>query len=399
MDNIIRNIIEKNKDKLVKITATGLISLMAASGFTSCDNMGFNTSTESQSEVTTELETNSTGENNTNKPNTPQYTVEHSETYLRAKAKWQGHWNKDGINLNVDSKQLAFQFKAAPFTFLEEQGAVYYSDGNVYAYGNEDFSNNDCIISKAFIDTSTPEHDMYLLVQYISDEVSKLTSNNNGAHVTTWMLKYTLDKDVYKDLLLFMGDYRIGFLIQQIDVEYEPEIISKTTIKYDLINYLKLFDKTEILNTSPCGSNYISHINYDDMSITVNHSTREAPGKIYSYKVYLKETPTWGKVLVGSQFRDPISKEERDSLTVDDLMPIRDTFMGNALWDFSVNGWMCGPSDEQKAQSQLQYLLDYVEINGSGREYNIDKYEQGLIPYKYVNNLTSNYEYSKEYDK
>lgn len=394
----LKQIIEKHKQTLIKCAATGLIASMVTS-FVACDDI-FEFSTDSNTNPPVATETDIYGNPIQTEQTQPKYTPEHSNTYLRAKEKHKNNWALTGLETSNDNE---FQMLPAPFRFLTEQGACYYEDGLYYAYGNEDFLNNNCISSKIFLDFKTSSYDVYMLVQYKNGSINPLSSND-GVYLTTWLLKYDLTKEVYRDLLLLNNDYRSAFLIQQIDDEFNPKIIEHSIVKYDLLRWLQLFGKAgygvaDIQNDSK-KTNYISSVNYDDMSLTVNYGSTSDLGEIYSYTYKLKETDAWERVLEGNMFSGPMSQEDRDSLTVEDLMPTQNTMMGEGLSNFSIEGrWMCAPTDEQKSTSKLKYdfeFFNYESYNLPNKR--VDSYDNGEISYSSVNNLTVDFENNNEKD-
>lgn len=342
---------------------------------------------------------------NTQTEKQPDYTrFAHSDTYNRYKVKLKNILN----STTVGSYKKIFLTKAVPFNFLAEQGIVYYtSDGEPRVYGIDekfDYEHNECIQSKPFIDMSTPENDFYLLIQYISAPIDD--SNSNGdTYVATYMLKYLLADDCYRDLLLLWGDYdRRNLLIQEIDQEYTPELISKSLIRYDLIKSLKLFkDLPYDGNTDASmygtwgGVNYVSNIDYVNMEITVNYNLDSTykwdynPGAIYSYTYKLKETPNWDNLLQGGKYTDPIPQEKRDALTVGQIMPTYSSNVGSVLNDTRAFNWTLSPSASQKATATIKY--EFSEYGGdiSDDDINIDKYEAGTIDYSQVNFFTNRY--------
>ena len=344
----------------------------------------------------------STETSNTTKPTEsdtarPEDKFAHSATYNRAKQKWSSIWNS--VSPNWDTEQ-GFLAKAAPFKFLAQQGVVYYnSEGEPRAYGtDENFDNILSIQTKAWIDPNTVENDFYLLTQYISEPIVD-GSSNDDTYVATYMLKYTIDDACYRDLLLLSGDFRSNLLIQQIDQEYTPEVISKSVIKYDLIQSLELFKdlpnsgvyQSTLNHYKDDVSNYVSNIDYTNLTITVNYNSKTNKGDIYSYTYKLKETPNWDQSLQGSIVADPIPQEERDALTTEQLMPTYSSKAGDVLYNTSIFGWRLKPSADQKATASIKYEFDYLVTDVTGKQKVIDNYESGKISYEQVNDLTRDY--------
>ena len=323
----------------------------------------------------------------------------HSDLYWETKQQWEHLWNKKYTDM-TDKEQ--FQIKGAPFAFLAEQGAVYYdAQGNAYAYGNEDFENNNCIQSHVYVDEQSAENDIYVLVQYVSAPVSDLTSNNNGAYVATYMLKYTLPNQEYKDFLLYTGDLRCGLLVSKISEKFKPEIISQSVVEFDLIQQLRLFDNGLIFDWLGEYINYIENIDYENLNLTITYKPgKNKHGQFYTYTFNLKESPMWErctKPFSEGGVYTPISQEKRDSYTNEELMPTYQTPLGEALSGFKVRGFSCYPSDEQKATAEHKWSFASVGIRTHGRNEAIDKYESGKIDYSKVNGLTENYAKTEGY--
>ena len=343
----------------------------------------------------------STETSNTTKPTEsdtarPEDKFVHSDTYNRAKQKWADVWT-GGVNR---ATEIGFLTKAAPFKFLSQQGVVYYNaEGEPRAYGTDDnFDNELCIQSKAWIDPSTSENDFYLLTQYISAPIDDDNSNDD-TYVATYMLKYTVADDCYRDLLLSAGTLRGNLLIQQIDQEYIPEIISKSVISYDLIKTLNLFkdlpnggiNQPTLHYYKDEVSNYVSNIDYTNMAITVNYNTKANKGDIYSYTYKLKETPNWDKVLVGSDFVPARTEEERNALTTEQIMPTYSSNAGAVLDDAKVFAIKLKPSADQKATASIKYDFVNLAVDASATGKTLDNYEAGKISYAEVNSLTRDY--------
>ena len=405
------------KKKMKRILAFILAMLMTVGVLTSCgesENNDLPNDDKEQNEENKEKEENGKNEKNgnsggvqqstnNNQTNTqiekqPDYTrFAHSDTYNRAKQKWGTVWINGSFNRETE---LGFLTKAAPFKFLAEQGVVYYnSEGEPRAYGTDDnFDNEHCIQSKAWIDPNTTENDFYLLTQYISAPIDD-GNFNDDTYVATYMLKYTVADDCYRDLLLSAGTLRGNLLIQQIDQEYIPEIISKSVIRYDLIKSLGLFRdlpnngvNQPILDYNRENvANYVSNIDYSNMTITVNYNTKANEGDIYSYTYKLKESPYWDKVLVGSDFVPAITEEQRDALTPEQIMPTYSSNVGPVLYDTCAFVWTLSPSASQKATASIKYDFVYVPVDASATGKTLNDYEAGKISYASVNSLTRDY--------
>ncbi len=400
----LQQIIKDNQSKLNKLVATGLLGTMLAS-FASCDQFlptkpaetdAFGNIINGESaEIVTDKNGNeltTEGENG----NRNEIYDQRSQLFIDARNKWTEDWNR-GYETNYNEGSYNFQTKGVPFRFLEQEGVVYYDeDGNKVAYGNEDFLNNDCICPTGFIDPNSEENDFYILMQY---------HNENNGDVVTWLLKYTLGDQVYRDLLLLAGDYRARFLIQEIDQHYTPEIINKTVVSSSLLDYLGLTDDWDDSHFRRGGQRaYISDYDCDNLTLTIDYGVdvagKEPNGNIYSYTYYLKDSPDWDRLLQGSALNGPMSKEERDALTNKDLIKVKDSAYGEKLMRFGVLFyWSMRPSDEQKAGATLKYDFEQLTIESSGSEIDFDNYMNGYIPYEAVNNLTKQYalQHEKEY--
>ena len=395
----LQQIIKDNQSKLNKFVATGLLATMIAS-FTSCDQFlpirpaetdvfGNIIDTET-AEILTDKNGNeltTEGENG----NRNEIYDQRSQLFIDTRNKWASDWNRghreggywEGIN--------NFETKGLPFRFLEQEGVIYYNEnGNRVAHGNEEFLKNDCLYSNGYIDPESTENDFYILMQYHCEDDNT---------VVTWFLKYTLDDDVYRDLLLLSGNFRANLFVQEIDQHYTPEVINKTVVSYRLLDNLSLTeDWRDVLFRMDEQSAYISNYNQDNLTLTVDYTDNENIGNIYSYTYHLKESPDWDRLLVGGAKHSPMSKEKRDALTNADLMKIKDSVYGEKLVNFGIQ-WSMGPSDEQKAGATIKYDFEQVSIDCSGSREKLEQYLNGIISYREVNSLTLNYvrEYEKEH--
>ena len=385
---LFQQIIENNRQAIVRGGATGLIALMCMNA-AACDIQ------QSQGGVVDDTKHNivTSGQVDTQVSQRPQTSLtppQHSDTYSNAKEKWGDMWNEDGIITRNYTKEELFQMKNMPVRFLIEQGVLYQdSNGTVRAHGNSDFENNNCIVTRVFVDQNTPENDIYWLVQYKTGEVHEKFSNR-GVGVATWMLKYNVDDACYNDLLVHAKDYRGNFLMQQIDEENTPQVLSYSLIDCDLIGALQVFDNKELL-TEEGGVNYIANIDYKNVSITVNRSSNSKKGAIKSYTYNIKETSAWDKALIGSDLIKPITEQERSRLTSEDMMITYLTVLGNSLDDFGVNLFTGRPTEEHKASAIQIYDLTDLNFNSTVRESSVDKYYAGQIEYEDVNSYTENH--------
>ena len=319
----------------------------------------------------------------------------HSDIYNRIKQKWSSIWNSDPGGL-IEKNE--FITKAAPYTFLEEQRVVYFdSQGMPCAYGNEDYDNYLALQTEVFVDPNSPENDIYVLVQYRYE--GRYSNDNAYEAFATWMLKYEIDDDCYRDVLLLADDWRLGPLVQEIDKEYKPEIISQSSVltKYaGEYNLYKNLEKGENQwENDPINSktfNYVANVDYENMAVTINYTDKKNRGKIYSYTYKVKESPNWDKALVGTLITDPMDKEYRDSLPLDKIMPSYSTKWGRMLRACYINGrWSLEPSDEQKATATLLYDFEAIFANTTNPSIQFNNYESGKIGYADVNNLTRKY--------
>ncbi len=407
------------KQNLIKLGVTGLVGAMLVAGASACDTLNVNEpATDVSGNVVTDAKGNTVYETNA-EDNTTNEQFEHSQLYYDTQIKWLRYWNSPtGQSWDIPSTKIGFQSYPLPYRFLYQQGIMYYDEeGYAYAIGNEDYKWNDCLTSNAYIDPSTEDCDIYLLLQYKDNKI-KNDSTNNGVSVTTWMLKYTVEEDVYRDFLLLHNDHRSNLLFQAIDETYTPEVISKAVIDYELIKKLNVFEEDErfpIIYQGHNGpTNYIESIDYDTMTLTINYSpceegskknnkyNLEHAGEIYTYKVSLKDTEAWDKALVGQQgivsSINPMTREERDSLTLVELMPTRDTITGKCLSGFKVGYFLGEPTDQQLASATLKYNFVPFNLGRGANKQNVNDYDAGRIDYEDVNDLTKQYMNSKDYN-
>ncbi len=311
----------------------------------------------------------------------------HSDTFYNAKKRWSDIWEAGRPTDRVRD----FITQEAPFNFLAEQGVVYYNDnGQPRLYVDDDCNNDLCLQTQAFIDTNSDENDFYLLVQYIDDgDVEFRKSAELGTILSTWMLKYTLSDQCYQDLLLLDADFRQNLLIQQIDKEYEPEVVSHTVAEYNFLGPFGFYyGIKDAVSSQHCiyslteATNYIEDIDFENMEMTVNYNLKEHPGQIYSYTF---------KVTESSQWLNKLTEEQRNTATWDQVMRIKETSVGKSLDDIRYAGIGIGPDAEQKASATLKYDFEVLKEGYSSKSTQFNKYELGQISFEQVNNLTRQY--------
>jgi len=406
----IKKMIEQNKKSIINRTAAGLISLGLLTGaLAGCDNITkpnqtehTNQNTDNVSEIVgsdTVAGSNTTKPTTPNKPYTPKYEpLEHSDTWYKAKQRWGRMWEQNVLYWQHD---IRFLKSPAPFKFLEEQGAVYYDENDALRPNiiDESFLGSNYIQSQGFIDDNTPENDFYLLVQFINSHTEKSYGNGSDVYIASYMLKYTLPDDCYRDLLLLNGDDRCNLLIQQIDEDYPREVVSKSVVKYDLLYTLSAFDTSNGVNQTSVNkglsslANYVENVDYDKHTLTINYADKEDIGKIYSYTYNVKESPAWEQCLLGSQYVSPITKEYRDSVKDSELMSQYQTPVGPCLGNVKIglSGWTLAPGEQHKNAAKLKYDFEPIMLNSEGSLEKVNKYLNGEIPFEQVNDLTRQY--------
>lgn len=430
--SLIKDMIEKNKGKIVRRTVAVVLSLgVLAGALTGCGNNNKNdtkdikesvkatedtqytkTDNDTQSDDkqidNTDSQINSTDKQteSTNNPTEsgtdnvkPKFV--HSDTYNRAKQKWASMWNMRTEDIYFGG-QNEFVTKAAPYTFLAEQGVVYFdSQGKPHAYGSEDYSHYNAVQSKVLIDSNSPENDIHIVVQYRDGEIPKTGTGNAAAVVATWGLRYEVPDDVYQEVLAMKNDYRLGFLIQQIDIEYNPEVLHHSLVRNRVLKNYNLFSNLSngtnqwgMDAMNPDIVNYIADVDYDNWNIVVHYSeeTGKDKVKIHEYNFAMKECDGWDDALEGDFILKPMDKEHRDNLSVDSVMHNSQTQLGKTLDDCDVDRtFMLLPTDAQKAAAEVVYEFDMLNLICTQQSTQFNKFENGEIAFEYINDLTRNY--------
>ncbi len=332
---------------------------------------------------------------------------EHSDVYYSAENRWDGLWGSDPKGGDRES----FLYSAAPFASLYDAGVIYYNQDDeprVYDVDDE-FTNSQAIQTRMFIDEKTANNDVYLVTQIVNGATSPMHSNGDIA-VYSIMLKYdNLPTDLYMDILLYAGDCDLNLIIQEMDEWIAQgrlkgddgnnatcQVLSESIINYDLIGRLGVFKTTNGKHQSSIEEakkhvNFIENIDYEKGLITVNYADIDNPGHIYSYTYDVKETPGWEGCLIYNIANGSITKEYRDSLTMQDIMTTYEVPAGEALDGCHAGMTLLRPSDEQKATAKLKYELTQVANLGLTHSDKVNLYENGKLKYDEVNALTRSF--------
>lgn len=356
------------KEKFNKIIATGLLASMIAT-FSACDTgiVGdINTNdldtnqmstTANQCDTTTDVVT--TTSNNTNN--------------FDIKADLHGDvW--DAVKLAGKSEAVYYAgvtenpiHLPIPVQFLTEQGILSCdSNGQYHLLGNQPKHAYHPLKSQVFIDKTTEENDVYVLVQYLSDSI--YGENADDAYTVTWKLKYLLDDDDYQSLLKLENEFRQRYFIQEMDKIYQPEIMSKSVALYSMLYQGSPFVGDKLKNDGEFPYVYIEDINYDTQVIT--YAAKIDKGYCV-YDLNIRNSKIWHT----SIDRFGITEQQREDSIV---MSYKNTPFGPCLKKFTVCGINAGLLDKTIAgciqNAHKVYNLYNTSANSTKSKYNLVSY-------------------------
>ena len=360
------------KKLILKLICLLLACASLCSFICGCDfvNNGNPQSTEDDTDRTDEKkEQDSQIQNNNN--NTPY----NKYTYGLTGSVWEAIKNKPEVQQGSLSASVETENNLSnwpiPITFLQEEGVLYYdANSKLCVYGKQPGDGYDPFKKMyAGIDENTKDNDVYIILQYAQDVISK-NNYDSSANVplTTWKLKYTLDEDDYQTLLKLNGDFRIRFFIQEMDKQYQPEVLSKSVVTYRMSQMSSI---TQNYKWADRGfpNVYVHNVDYNNNIIT--YTVLENDG-YHFYDLDIRNTNAWNNIKNDYNLTD---EEVAQYINIQ----TSETITGTCLTAFEVGGYRAGLSQEQ-----AQALSDETD-----RIHNIKR----LITSSF--NRTYNYDYIK----
>ena len=333
-------------NKFNKVIATGLIALMI-SNFTACNIVNpFDTA-------------NADG----TKPNDT--TVGQQNETLKGSV-WSAIRGSSSMSYGQFPTSYAIKDKAIPLTFLQDEGIVYKNAFDEWQVkGTQPTNMYSPFESYAYVDNNTKANDVYLFVQYASDDLGQNESNPDIV-VATWQLKYTLDDDDYETFLKLDGDYRIRYFIQEMDKQYEPEVVSKSVIAQDQLE-LGSYTNNEHWTKQEFPYVFVANVDYDNCIITYGAL---ANAELRYYDLDMRKTNAWNAAIS----KDGLTEDERE-----DAIDIRtkSTTLGTCLTRFWVRYRRAGFTSEQAKEayknSDRRQELSYINLIGDHKNFGIEQ--------------------------
>ena len=245
------------------------------------------------------------------------------------------------------------QNQPLPIQFLEDEGLLYRNHSNRLCINDKQPSPvYSPLETHVYIDNNTTENDVYVLLNYKSGIID--SGADEDVFVTTWKLKYTLDDDDYQTLLKLNGDYRQRFFIQEMDLIYEPQVISKATTTQQIVNMGSPV-KNKKQNIFP----YVYVDGYDLNNKTIKFASMVDGGYKY-YEANLYEA----QIINTLMERYNITREE---CLGNMHMTTQSTLLGSALTKFHIAGYSGGFTDTQAAEqiknSKEQVVWESLDVN------------------------------------
>lgn len=293
------------KDKFNRIVATGMIALLI-SNFAACDEV--DTTIKPNESISGAVQSQS------------------DENALKGSI-WDAIKDSKYANYSTFASEdkSSLDYSAIPTTFLCEQGLTYYDDqGKLQINGKQPDDTYSPLSSACFVDENTNENDVYLLVQYASG-VPGIAEDDVNVDLVTWKLKYTLDDDNYQTFLKLDGDFMARFFIQEMDKQFEPEIVSHSNINRRTMmsgSYVRGKDEKSLFPNI-----YVSNIDFDNCSLM--YAVRTINGYCF-YDFDIRQTKAWDNCM------------NKYDITIDQMyeyvdMITKETLLGPCLNKFEID--------------------------------------------------------------
>ena len=251
-----------------------------------------------------------------------------------------------------------------PLTFLQEEGLVYFNKSRMKYLLNNELQASDTyrpFTSYAFVDPNTNQNDVYLILQFKSDN-----ANNSSTWLATWQLKYTLADDDYQTFLNLQDDWRIRLFVQEMDKQYEPEVISKSVILEDLL-MLGSHVRNEHWTKKSFPYIFATNVDYNNQIVTFAGFSDEG---IRYFDVDMRKTNAWDAVIT----QDGLTEEERENAINIETMP---TVLGDCLSRFDVRYKRASLTAKQSQEAfnnpKHTAELTSVNINQKDNSYTYDE--------------------------
>lgn len=352
-------------NKINRVVASGLLALMIAN-FTACDNGVLFTGNLTNDNDNNSIITTIIGNNN-------QQQVQNDE-FAKGDV-WEALKQRPVIRINSEISSKSKRDLLAqplPITFLQEEGLLYFDDYN-FLNIHEDSNTNPNFVplsSYAFVDDTTNENDVYLLVQY-QNKQNIPNKPNKDVYLATWQLKYTLSDADYSTFLKLAGDWRARIFIQEMDKIYQPEVLSKSIISYNLLS-MGSHLRGEVGKESKFPAIFVTDVDYDNQIVSF--------GSLYGSKlryidVKMRESNAWNTVM--DHFG--LTEQERENQI---QMNTKETQVGKCLTSFSVNYLSAGLTKQQAVDafnttSRFINIKD-VNVNSFDSKYSREEIVEGI---------------------
>lgn len=346
------------KDKFNKLVATGLLGLMLAN-FTACDDNGL--LNPQNSDNTNNSIINSMIDNNL------QSSKDDENTAFAKGSIWEALKQRNAFSMD-ESPYSASKLigQAIPITFLTQEGVVKRNTWNelVLAIEHERPAYQP-IKCYAFKEKDAESTNVYLLVNFQNGNIDPNTSSSD-VYLATWQLKYTLDEDDYRTFLKLEGDWRMSLFIQEMDKQYQPEVISKAIASYPLLS-LACHTYDDHFRPEGFPDIFISNIDYENLTLTYGGLS----GIVVKYiDLDMRKTKAWDSVMS----RDDITDEQKSRAI---RMLTEMTPLGPCLRSFTVDFTPASITMEEAKQAfettDKVSQLSYVNISSREAKY---KYEE-----------------------
>lgn len=275
---------------------------------------------------------------------------------------WNAIKNKPEVNLNYFLTTSDLTTWGIPLELLKDEGLIYINeDGKWRINGKQASSGYTPFQVRAYIDENTKENDLYLLMQYASGALGQNESNKD-VYIATWRIKYVLSDDDYRTFLNLENDFRVKFFIQEMDKQYQPEVLSKSVARHDMLMQGSHV-RNEHWTKQGFANIFIDSIDYNNQTIRFGSLQN---GTFRYMIVDIRKGAGWK----WAQIRKGLTEEECEKNIQIESMS---TPVGSCLTKFNVAGYDGGYGADQSKEAFKNttdiHKVNVIDIESNQKEY------------------------------
>ena len=339
------------KDEFNRIIATGMLALLIAN-FAACDEI-------SQEDINNSVITDTSGNIVAVDPGGFTTSTSQNPYDELGGSIWKNVRNSGAMSGDKIYSNEIYQ-QGLPLEFLTQEGLIYMQDNGWYAVNGENQPTDryNPFTYRAFVNPNSSENEVYLLIQYASDDLGQ-NENNENIYLATYMLQYELDDDNYETFLKLDGDRTIKHFIQEMDRQFEEKVIFKSVVAQNMVVKGSHVSK-EHWSKKGFPNIFVSNVDYNNAVLTYG---AVSPEGLRYWDVDIRKTGNWEAALDVYG----ISEEEREGMI---NMQTINTPVGSCLIEFDIGELPAGYNDQQckEAYNTTDHIQELQEIDINSQE-------------------------------